>query len=649
MLPAPFLRAVAGLATALPCCVALLAPPSAGAQPGPMIFDFDNGFALTSAKAFGATVALASQGGNAALSVVPKDATGWEGVTLSFAAKDASACLGAAMLVRNTGTGPLAIQGSVNEDNNYPSNTGFLRLAPGEADTLYVHFNRNTPPTYLTSYLKGMKGLPGGYTEHWEIVDLSRITQVQLSVNSPGAGRAFTIDDVRLWGTYAPPSEAELKSTFFPVVDSLGQYRHKGWIGKAAGTADLTAQRDAEAADLAAKPGPAGWDVYGGWTDGPKRDATGHFRAEKVGGRWWLVDPDGHLFWSNGITCVNSSETTPLAGRENYFLNPPANGDYRAANLKRKFGNAWCTESATLANKRFRSWGINTFGNWSDKNIYGQKKAPYTVNFATGVAKDVPASLDTAAFRTAVRGKIAALKPQIDADPWCLGVFSDNELNWPAATAAAVGEDYFRIVATEMKAALPGVLYLGSRIHVAPEAVWRAAGKYLDVIAHNRYDYSLIGLPLPADVDKPVMITEFHYGALDRGLPHTGLRSALDQRLRAKLYAGMLDECLLHPNLVGAHWFQYNDNIYTGRFDGENYNDGFLDVCDRPYAEMVTAAREVAYRMYATRSAGAVPQALRRGNGDVTWRGVFPAAAVDALGRHGTTVAPLRRFAVPVP
>ena len=606
---------------------------SASAQPGAALFDFGNGFALSNAKGFGSTVTLSSQGGATALAVSLKDAAGWEGVTLTMPAKDASASLGAILRIRNTGSQPLSLQGSVNEDGNYPSNTGWLRLAPGGADTLYVHFHRNVKPPYLSGYLTGMKGMPGGYTEHWEIIDLSRIAQVQVSAFSPGNNRSFAIEEVRLWGAYAPPSEADLKSGFFPVVDSLGQYRHKAWPGKAAGAVDLQAQRDAETADIAAHAGPVGWNMYGGWETGPKREATGHFRAEKVDGKWWLVDPEGRLFWSNGITCVNSSETTPVAGRETYFTNPPANGDFRAANLKRKFGATWSAASADLAHKRFRSWGVNTFGNWSDKGIYGLKKTPYTVNFATGVDKSVPNGIDTAAFRAAVRGKIAALKPQVGEDPWCLGVFSDNELNWPASPAT-VAEDYFRIVSEEMKAGLPKVMYLGSRIHVAPEAVWRAAGKYLDVIAHNRYDYSLIGLPLPSGVDKPVMITEFHVGALDRGLPHPGLRSALNQRQRARLYAGILDECLLHPNLVGAHWFQYNDNIYTGRFDGENYNDGFLDVCDRPYPEMVAAAREVGYRLYATRNEGAVPQAVGRHGGYPDFRhGAFPGSAADALGR----------------
>jgi hypothetical protein len=185
-----------------------------------------------------------------------------------------------------------------------------------------------------------------------------------------------------------------------------------------------------------------------------------------------------------------------------------------------------------------------------------------------------------------------------------------------------------------MKAALPGVLYLGSRIHVAPEAAWRAAGRYCDVISHNHYDYTINDLPLPADVDKPVMLTEFHFGALDRGLPHPGLRSALNQRQRARMYRGMVDQCLLHPRMVGAHWFQYSDQIYTGRFDGENYQIGFVDICDRPYPEMVATAREISARLYATRSGGSVPQGIGRSGGASSLQGPFPGVSVDALGRR---------------
>jgi hypothetical protein len=52
------------------------------------------------------------------------------------------------------------------------------------------------------------------------------------------------------------------------------------------------------------------------------------------------------------------------------------------------------------------------------------------------------------------------------------------------------------------------------------------------------------------------------------------------------------------PAFVGCHWFQYVDQALTGRFDGENYNIGFVTVTDTPYPEMVEAAREVNVTVY---------------------------------------------------
>jgi hypothetical protein len=49
--------------------------------------------------------------------------------------------------------------------------------------------------------------------------------------------------------------------------------------------------------------------------------------------------------------------------------------------------------------------------------------------------------------------------------------------------------------------------------------------------------------------------------------------------------------------VIGTHWFQWIDQPSTGRFDGENYNIGFLDVTDRPYPEMVAAAKETYKRI----------------------------------------------------
>ena len=59
---------------------------------------------------------------------------------------------------------------------------------------------------------------------------------------------------------------------------------------------------------------------------------------------------------------------------------------------------------------------------------------------------------------------------------------------------------------------------------------------------------------------------------------------------------------LNNPQIVGTHWFQYSDQAFTGRGDGENYQIGFIDIGDRPYPEIVEAARKIGYRMYQERT-----------------------------------------------
>lgn len=52
-----------------------------------------------------------------------------------------------------------------------------------------------------------------------------------------------------------------------------------------------------------------------------------------------------------------------------------------------------------------------------------------------------------------------------------------------------------------------------------------------------------------------------------------------------------------HPAMIGTHWFQWIDQPSTGRNDGENYNIGYLDVCDRPYTELINATKETFKRL----------------------------------------------------
>ena len=57
-------------------------------------------------------------------------------------------------------------------------------------------------------------------------------------------------------------------------------------------------------------------------------------------------------------------------------------------------------------------------------------------------------------------------------------------------------------------------------------------------------------------------------------------------------------ESVENPAIVGTHWFQYGDQAVTGRGDGENYQIGFVDICDTPYAETIDATRAIGERLY---------------------------------------------------
>ena len=99
-------------------------------------------------------------------------------------------------------------------------------------------------------------------------------------------------------------------------------------------------------------------------------------------------------------------------------------------------------------------------------------------------------------------------------------------------------------------------------------------------------------------VDLPVMIGEFHFGALDAGLPATGLEGVLSQRDRGIAYRHYCEKAAAHPNGVGCHYFQCYDQFVLGRFDGENYNIGLFDICSQPYPNMMEQIKRCSSEIY---------------------------------------------------
>ena len=553
--------------------------------------------------------------------------------------------------------------------------------------------------TGLHERLWGMRGLPGGGAiGTGPTLDTAKITAFQVFLPRPRKEHTLIFEKAWLFGEAAATGGAAK----MPFIDRFGQYKHADWPGKVHDAAELATQASGEKKALAAQRQLPGRDAYGGWAGGPQLEATGWFRTEEVDGKWWLVTPEGHLFFSLGVDCVGTWERTFVTGRDAWFEwlpgseEPEFQGLYQdvanahsgadaiggkgrtfsfyCANLFRKYGKNWPKTWRESSYTRLRSWGFNTIANWSQDDVLKNSPMPFVVS--TGISGVRPIAggtgywskmIDVYApeFPERVDAAFARVKDAYSGNPLCIGYFVDNELAWegiakgvlaspadqpcrvafveilktkyagiealntawgakaggwedlhtPAQFSPAARDDfdaflyafarrYFETVQRAVEKHAPHQLYLGCRFSSAPDFAVRAAADVIDVVSYNLY-YPAIPQDKwagEASIGKPIMIGEFHFGALDRGMFHTGLVATANQQERAESYMRYIRSVADHPAFVGCHWFQYIDEPNTGRwFDGENYNIGFLDVTDTPYPEMVQAARQVHAEIYERR------------------------------------------------
>ncbi|HYW96444.1 MAG TPA: beta-galactosidase, partial [Bacteroidales bacterium] len=159
---------------------------------------------------------------------------------------------------------------------------------------------------------------------------------------------------------------------------------------------------------------------------------------------------------------------------------------------------------------------------------------------------------------------------------------------------------YVGTVCDEVRKVDPNHLNLGMRYaYISSDLLYRA-GDYFDVFSINGYNAP--GPPPTAQIfektGKPVLIGEFHFGAIDRGLPSTGLRGVASTKDRGKAYRYYVEQGFSRPELIGIHYFQWMDQPILGRFDGENYNIGFNDIVYRSYPGLFKAASKTHQRVY---------------------------------------------------
>jgi hypothetical protein len=158
---------------------------------------------------------------------------------------------------------------------------------------------------------------------------------------------------------------------------------------------------------------------------------------------------------------------------------------------------------------------------------------------------------------------------------------------------------YISVPCDEIDKIDPAHLNLGLRYGSLSSDLLYNASERFDVFSINSYGRDPAPtLEIAKRSGKPVMIGEFHFGAVDRGLPATGLGATVNQADRGRAYQHYIETGFARPELIAIHWFTWIDQPVTGRFDGENYNIGMVDICNRPYRELMDAARISNGRVY---------------------------------------------------
>jgi hypothetical protein len=354
---------------------------------------------------------------------------------------------------------------------------------------------------------------------------------------------------------------------------------------------------------------------YGGWKS-LNVGGTGHFRTERINDAWTLVDPDGYIYISMGLNTVKTA------------------GNIALPNTIKKFGintlGSWSSES-------IKNIAYTPRWNMLSKFIHSKKELSRLYNDKLLVPVFYPGFEDFV-------DKIAKELVIYADDPYVLGHFSDNELNFhkkvqlsgslalnnnnPLYVAADkwlkikhgrayskqditeedeleyegyVADTYYKIVRAAIKRYAPNQLYLGSRLHADAKSnpyIIKAAAKYTDVISINyygRWQPDSKHLALWEAADKPFLVTEFYTKAKDSGLNNiNGAGWLVDtQNDRSLFFENFALQLMASKSCVGWHWFKYidDDGANKGVFDGSYHSYTMLQESMAQIAQMIYPLR----------------------------------------------------------
>ena len=390
---------------------------------------------------------------------------------------------------------------------------------------------------------------------------------------------------------------------------------------------------------------------YGGWK-AHQLKSTGFYHVEKIGDRWWAVDPDGYLYFNMAVNSVT-----------------PGKSERNEKALLDKFGSVqtWIRQTIGMLQEN----GFNCAGSWSDyKSIVEANKSlekplAYTINwnFMSSYGRERGGTFQQPGHTGYPKDAIFVFEPEFEVfcdkharqvlgykeDPNLFGYFSDNEMPFKLKSLdnflalpdqdaghqaaenflkeqgitkeqitdkhreefmAMVGEKYFSIVSKAIKRYDPNHMYIGARFYGEEkhhEKFMRAAGKYLDVVTNNYYNYWTPDSKHLADwtfwTGKPFIITEYYTKGEDSGMANQSGAGWIvhTQKERGLFYQNYNLALLESKNCVGWHYFKYQDNDPDAKGVDPSNTDANKGIVNNDYEvwkPMMEKMKELNCRVY---------------------------------------------------
>jgi agarase len=138
------------------------------------------------------------------------------------------------------------------------------------------------------------------------------------------------------------------------------------------------------------------------------------FSVQEVDGKWTIVDPDGHPFYSIGMDTVTTKSGEDRNGKNAYK---------DTADVKYGSTDAW----ADAQLKRLRGWGFNTIGAFSDEALLANRGMPFTVIIGTDKAGT---DFWDPVWENKTKFLIADTTKRYVDNKNLVGYFIDNEISW---------------------------------------------------------------------------------------------------------------------------------------------------------------------------------------------------------------------------